>query len=171
MPLDPSLPQLRFGGKYLLPQRDSYQYTTSAGTRRTDTPGGPMFVQQDHLGGPFITSVTYFIDSPQMYAFFSNFYQRQTLQGSIPFQAALILQDAEIYEDYVCRFKDEPQFQWTGFRGTVTFTIEVERRASDFEYDDTLFWFLQEYGDDAWPVLNELYILTNPTMDTWIPDV
>ncbi|WGH28538.1 hypothetical protein 13VV501A_gene0042 [Vibrio phage 13VV501A] len=172
MPLDPLLPQLVYAGAYLRPERNSYQFTNPDGARRTTTPGGPMRIETDHLGGPFSVTVQYFADSPEMVRFFQMFWLRQTFEGSIPFQCALALESPDVAEDYVVRLTRAPQWNgFTGFQGRVACTYQVEQRAADYEYDDTLLWFLQEYGSDAWHVLNELYILTNPTMDKWIPDV
>lgn len=171
MALDPDLPQLIYGGNYERPERESYTFTNPDGSRRTETEGGPMLLQQDHLGGPFTVSVEYVADTPMRVAFFQNFYLRQTLEGSIPFQCALALETAEVYTDYVCRFTGAPTWNnMTGIHGRISYSLEVERREPDYEYDDTIFWLYQEYGDDAWFVLNELYILTNPTMNQWIPD-
>lgn len=167
---DPDLPQLIFGGEYLRPERNSYRFTNPDGSRRTDVEGGPMLIQTDHLGGPFRVSVEYYCDSAAMASWFQIFWLSTTLEGSIPFQAALALNDSNVYEDYVCRLVGPPQWnRFTGFDGRVSCTLEVEQRLESFEYLDTIAALLAEYGDDTGVVFNELFILTNPTMDESIP--
>lgn len=170
MATDPNLPQLVYGGKYLLPERDSYSFSNPDGSRRTDITGGPMRIDTDHLGGPFVVNVQYFADSQAMVWFFQKFWLNQTFEGSIPFQCALALESPDIAEDYTVRLKSAPQWNgFTGFNGRVSLTYEVEQKLIDYEYDDTLLWILAEYGDDAADTFNQLDILTNDTMDTWIP--
>lgn len=170
MATDPDLPQLVYGSKYLRPERDSYQFTNPDGSRRTNIAGGPMRIETDHLGGPFIVTVEYYADTQAMVRWFQLFWLRTTFEGSIPFQCALALQSPEVFEDYVCRLTGAPQWNgFTGFNGRVSCTFEVEPNATDFELDDTLYWLYAEYGDDAAPTLDELAELTNPVMDLWIP--
>lgn len=170
MAFDPDLPQLLYGGTYLRPERDSYSYTNPDGSRRTDVPGGPMRIETDHLGGPFRVNVQYMADSQAKVQWFQLFWLRQTFEGSVPFQCALALESAEIFEDYVVRLVSAPVWnQQTGFLGRVSCTYEVEQKVQDFEFIDTLFGLYQEYGDDLAPALNELEELTNPVMDLWIP--
>lgn len=170
MAYDPELPQLMYGGEYLRPDRNSYQFENPDGARRTPTQGGPMRIDTDHLGGPFVVSVSYFADTPMKVKFFQLFWLRATFGGSIPFQCSLALESAEVFSDYVVRLKEAPKWNgFTGYQGRVTCVYEVEQRATDYEYDDTLFLLYAEYGDDLPEVLNELAELTNPIMDKWIP--
>lgn len=170
MALDPDLPQLVYGGKYLRPERDSYSFTNPDGSRRTSIAGGPMRIDTDHLGGPFQVTVNYYADTQMMVKWFQLLWLRTTFEGSIPFQCALALESPEVFEDYVVRLTGAPKWNgFTGFNGRVALTYEVEQRVADFELDDTLYWLYAEYGDDAAATLNELEILTNPVMDKWIP--
>lgn len=170
MAIDPDLPQLVYGGEYVRPERDSYQFSNPDGARRTDIEGGPMRIDTDHLGGPFTVSVAYYADTMSRVKWFQLFWLRTTFEGSIPFQCALALESPEVFEDYVVRLKGAPQWNgFTGFNGRVTCSFEVEQQIVDFELEDTLYWLYAEYGDDAAVTLNELEILTNPVMDKWIP--
>lgn len=170
MATDPNLPQLYFGGKYLRPERNSYSFTNPDGSRRTDVPGGPMRIDTDHLGGPFTVTVRYYADSPAMIKWFQLFWLRTTFEGSIPFQCALALESAEVFEDYTVRLKGAPQWNgMTGFNGRVSCSYEVEQKLIDYETEDTLYWILSEYGDEAAATFQELENLTNPVMDLWIP--
>ena len=56
----------------------------------------------------------------------------------------------------------------TGFNGRVSYSYEVEQKLIEYETEDSLYWILSEYGDDAGATLNELEILTNPAMALWI---
>lgn len=170
MALDPELPQLVYGGEYVRPERDSYQFSNPDGSRRTDVPGGPMRIDTDHLGGPFLVNVSYYADTMSRVKWFQLFWLRTTFEGSLPFQCALALESPEIFEDYTVRLVSAPQWNgFTGFNGRVTCSFEVEQKIVDFELEDTLYFLYAEYGDDADITLNELEILTNPVMDKWIP--
>lgn len=171
MATDANLPQLRYGDEYLRPERDSYTFTNPDGSRRTSTSGGPMFIETDHLGGPFTVSVVYSANTQAKVRFFQMFYLRQTLEGSIPFQCALALESSEIFEDYVVRFTEAPVWNtMTGYYGKVSCSFEVEQRVvDDYELEDNYFDLMQEYGDDLSPFLNYLEYFANTVMDQSIP--
>ena len=170
MAYDPDLPQLKYGDDYILPDRNSYQFENPNGARRTNIPGGPMRIDTDHMGGPFRVTVSYFADTPLRVKFFQLFWLRATFEGSIPFQCGLALESGEIFTDYIVRLLEAPKWNgFTGYTGRVSCSFEVEQRVVDYEYEDTLYWLYEAYGDDAPLVLEELENLTNPVMDQWIP--
>jgi len=112
---------LQYGGKPVLPERNSYQMTLPNGVVSSSFGGGLSKQQVQFQSAPYQVSCTYVGLDGGKAAWLANFFNRN--QG-LPFVATLLLDDGSI-DQYVVQRMDNTPVPLTGFNGSFTVTYEV----------------------------------------------
>lgn len=137
------LDEFIYGGRPILPEKDSYSESILGGVVASDSAGGSVKQQLQYVGGAATRKVTYILLSGFKSDYVSKFLTKNRGQKFI----AYLLGDSGI-EPFVVQYLDEnPSVSKTGFNGSVSLTLQVEP-ANDRCYDEWLLWNLACYGDE-----------------------
>lgn len=133
-----------YGGKPLLPDRDSYQLTAPNGVVQSNIAGGLTKLGLQYFNSPAMVSVTYALESLSKIAFVKSFLRNN--QGG-KFITHLAVDNGAV-EPYVVQYLGSPNIQETGFNGFLRLNLEVQP-SFDPCYDKFLNDYLACLGDGA----------------------
>ena len=138
------LDTLLYGGKYMLPEANSYTMTTPWGVVSSDVSGGFVRQQLQFFNSPAQVQVVYRCVTKTRVDFLKSFIR---LHEGMPFIAALAV-DTDTVEPYVVDIVGAPTWQENGFSGTCTLTYQVQP-TPNADYDEFLQWTGAAFGDDT----------------------
>lgn len=150
----------------LIPDSSSYSATPGNGVVRSTTSGGPSRTRLDVLGAPAAVHVKWLL-GPEGYEYIMAFFRTAVMQGSLPFLVDLLL-DSSAVSEYEAKFIPGTLglVEQSGLLYVVEADLEVMPMEEDADYDDTLVWVYEAYGDDAANFFTELEILVNESFTT-----
>ena len=137
------LDTLLYGGKYMLPEANSYTMTTPWGVVSSDVSGGFVRQQLQFFNSPAQVQVVYRCVTKARVDFLKSFIR---LHEGLSFIAALAV-DTDTVEPYVVDIVGAPTWQENGFSGTCTLTYQVQP-TPNADYDEFLQWTGATLGDD-----------------------
>lgn len=117
------IPDLRYGGEMVLPQRDSYSYTPPYGANRSDIAGTLSRLNRATFGGPAEVSCTVQLNSLAKLQWWDDFYNYTIAEGSKRFNMQLFVNG--IIQSHVCQIVAVPKVTTSGFFGTVELSLQA----------------------------------------------
>lgn len=120
---DEDLAELKYGGSYVLPDRDSYVFNEPYGVRSSSVAGTLNRISRGIIGGPFSLTVTIQLNSPSMLVWWDDFYNFTITEGSKRFKMMLLLNG--IIQEHVVQITAVPQVSTPGWKGTVQLKLQA----------------------------------------------
>lgn len=117
------LPELRYGGEMLRPERDSYSYTPPWGITKSNIEGTLSRLNRRSFGGPAMVSCTLILNNPSKLQFWDDFYNITIAEGSKRFVMELFVNG--IIQPHVVQIVGTPQINTIGWHGTVNLNLEA----------------------------------------------
>lgn len=147
------LPHLRYAGKMLLPERDSYSYTPPRGVVQSNIGGQLSRLGRANIGGPAMVSCTLFLNDPAMLQWWDAFYNYSIAEGSKRFQMRLFV--SGFIRDHVVQLIDTPQVTTAGWYGTVQLSLEAVP-INDRCFNQSVLYFYECYGSSTSCMVNDI---------------
>ncbi len=149
---------------------DQYQVMLPDEILSVQVQNGPSWRRRDFFGAPAMVSVQFVLTALQ-YAYLMAFWRLTLVNGTLPFLIDLII-DSPTMTEHQARIT-KGSFRLTGRRGDAHFVscnLEVKPNAADTDYDDTLLWLYQEYGDQLPFLLEDFAYIANVLLPaSWGP--
>jgi len=117
------LPALRYGGRMVRPERDSYSYTPSYGVISARVAGSLSRLGRASYGDPANVSCTYILNNQSMHVWWDDFFNFTISQGSKRFTAELLVNG--VIKTHVCQISGVPRLTTNGWFGKVEVSLEV----------------------------------------------
>lgn len=117
------IPDLRYGGEMIRPQRDNYNYTPPYGIVKSNIEGTLSRLGRSSFGGPAQVSCTIQLNTPSKLQWWDDFYNYTIAEGSKRFNMELFVNG--IIQTHVCQIVSTPKINTTGWFGTVDLTLEA----------------------------------------------
>jgi len=147
-----------YGGKPILPEKESYSVKLQDGVVSSDFAAGMSKQQIQFLNAPYYVSVTYVgLDGFKM-AYMENFLNNNRGQK---FVATLLIGGTEL-EQFVVQQVSAPNIKRTGFNGSLSITLEVEPAI-----DQCFMEFIMEYGKCIGSDTAGIFCATNEGVKIW----
>lgn len=138
------IPEFKYGGEMLRPERDSYSYTPPWGVNKSNIAGTLSRLNRANFGSPATVTCSVILNNPSMLQFWDDFYEFTLAQGSKRFKMELFVNG--VIQAHVCQIVAVPKVKTIGWHGTVSLTLEavpiVDRCASAIRQE-----MMQCYGD------------------------
>lgn len=119
--------KLCFGGKPLLPDRDSYQVGIAYGAVATDIGSGPVRVRAQYRNNSVNTTVTYTFNACEL-QWFMDVYYVALKEGQLPVEVRLDLNGSDLVDEtwYVATIIGAPSAPvWTGIYAKISVTYNA----------------------------------------------
>lgn len=117
------LPELRYGGEMVRPERDSYAYTPPWGVTKSNIEGTLSRLNRRSFGGPANVSCVVQLNSPAKLQWWDDFYNYTIAEGSQRFAMELFVNG--IIQIHVVQIVGTPKVTTIGWHGTVELTLEA----------------------------------------------
>ena len=153
------LDHLKYDGKYILPQRDSYKLTgQSFETVSMNSGLSRQFVQFQNTA--FNVKLNYKAMDAESAFFLANFFN--TNRGR-PFVASLTL-DGKTIDEFVVNRVDNQSFSVTGINGDFPVTLEVEPSVDQCFIE----WAIESYQCQSAKKWGHVFCNTKQALENWI---
>lgn len=154
------LDRLHYGGKPVLPERDSYTVKLRGGVVASDVAGGLSRQLLQFTNAPYQVSVNYKGLDQAKASWLANFFD---LRRGERFIATLLIGGTELEEFVVQQVGGPSSWKTTGFNGSLTVTLQVEPAV------DTCFI---EWADEAYQCVTpeewcEIFNYTKQGIEVW----
>lgn len=163
------LPELRYGGEMVRPERDSYSYNQPWGVTTSNIPGTLSRLNRSTFGGPANVSCVVQLNNPSKLQWWDDFYNFTIAEGSQRFAMELFVNG--IIQVHVVQIVGRPKVTTIGWHGTVELTLEAvpifDRCAAESRQI-----MMPCYGDKTAAVVADIIVtgqLLNFGTD-WIPE-
>lgn len=147
------LPELRYGGEMVRPERDSYSYTPPWGVTKSNIEGTLSRLNRRSFGGPANVSCTVQLNNPSKLQWWDDFYNYTIAEGSQRFAMELFVNG--IIQVHVVQIVGTPKVTTIGWFGTVELTLEavpiIDRCAAQIRQI-----MMPCYGDKTSLVVNQI---------------
>lgn len=117
------LPELRYGGEMVRPERDSYSYTPPWGVTKSDIAGTLSRLGRSSFGGPAVVSCTLELGNPSRLQWWDDFYNYTIAEGSKRFLMELYVNG--YIQSHVVQIVSTPKITTIGWRGQVDLNLEA----------------------------------------------
>lgn len=141
------LVELKYGGQYVLPDRDSYQFNEPYGVRSSNVAGTLDRITRGIIGGPFELTVVIQLKNPAMLIWWDEFYNYSIIEGSKRFKMMLLLNG--IIQEHVVQLTSKPLVTTPGWKGSVQLKLQAVPVPSDRCTAISRQIFQQCYGDES----------------------
>lgn len=143
---------------------DQAGYTTADAddaVLRAKVSAGPARQRLDMLGAPSMVGVGFSLNRNQ-FQYWRSFFRTTIAEGSLPFLIDLILDQPDPVEHEARIIPGSVRLSaLSGLRYSVAVTMEVKPVGQDSDFDATLVWLYEAYGDDISLTLAALAALVN----------
>ncbi|AUR97518.1 hypothetical protein NVP1240O_18 [Vibrio phage 1.240.O._10N.261.52.F8] len=147
-----------YGGKPILPEKESYTVKLQNGLQVSDVSAGMSKQQIQFLNAPYYVNVTYVgLDSFKM-AYIENFLNNNRGQK---FVTTLLIGGTEL-DQFVVQQMDVANIKRTGFNGSLSITLEVEPAI-----DQCFMQFIMDYGQCMGSDTAGVFCYTNEGVKVW----
>ncbi|AXH72114.1 MAG: hypothetical protein [Siphoviridae sp. ctdc_1] len=117
------LPELRYGGEMVRPERDSYSYTPPWGVTKSNIAGTLSRLGRSSYGGPAMVSCAVLLGNPARLQWWDDFYNYTIAEGSKRFLMELFVNG--IIQPHVVQIVATPKVNTIGWHGGVDLTLEA----------------------------------------------
>lgn len=117
------LPELRYGGEMVRPERDSYSYNLPWGVNASNIPGTLSRLNRATFGGPANVACVVQLNSPAKLQWWDDFYNYTIAEGSQRFAMELFVNG--IIQVHVVQIVGRPKVTTIGWHGTVELALEA----------------------------------------------
>lgn len=117
------LPELRYGGEMVRPERDSYSYNQPWGVTTSNIPGTLSRLNRSTFGGPANVACVVQLNNPAKLQWWDDFYNFTIAEGSQRFTMELFVNG--IIQVHVVQIVGRPKVTTIGWHGTVELTLEA----------------------------------------------
>lgn len=117
------LPELRYGGEMVRPERDSYSYNPPWGVNASNIPGTLSRLNRATFGGPANVACVVQLNNPAKLQWWDDFYNYTIAEGSQRFAMELFVNG--IIQVHVVQIVGRPKVTTIGWHGTVELTLEA----------------------------------------------
>lgn len=117
------LPELRYGGEMVRPERDSYSYNPPWGVNVSNIPGTLSRLNRATFGGPANVACVVQLNSPAKLQWWDDFYNYTIAEGSQRFTMELFVNG--IIKIHVVQIVGRPKVTTIGWHGTVELALEA----------------------------------------------
>ena len=154
------LSRLTYGGKPVLPERDSYQVKLRGGVVASDIAGGLQKQLLQFTNAPYQVSVNYKGLDQAKATWLSNFFDQRRGERFI---ATLLIGGTEL-EEFVVQVVSQPTWKTTGFNGSISVTLQVEP-AVDTCFIEWADWAYQCTLPQDWA---DIFCYTKQGVEGWL---
>lgn len=117
------LPELRYGGEMVRPERDSYSYSQPWGVTKSNIAGTLSRLGRSSFGGPAMVTCTVELGNPARLQWWDDFYNYTIAEGSKRFLMEIFVNG--VIQLHVVQIVSTPKVTTIGWRGTVDLNLEA----------------------------------------------
>lgn len=117
------LPELRYGGEMVRPERDSYSFSEPWGVTKSNIAGTLSRLGRSSFGGPVNLSCTVLLSNPAKLQWWDDFYNYSIAEGSKRFVMELLING--VIQSHVVQIVSAPKVNTIGWHGSVDLTLEA----------------------------------------------
>ena len=154
-----NLDRFQYGGKPVLPERNSYSVKLRGGVVSSDISGGLSRQQVQFTNSPYQVSVNYVCLDQAKASWIANFID---IRRGKKFIATLLVGGVNL-DEFVVQVIGQPSFKTTGINGSVSLTLQVEP-AVDRCFIDWSDWAYQCTKPKDWC---DVFKYTNDAVFVW----
>lgn len=117
------LPDFKYGGEFLRPERDSYSFANPWGITSSSQAGTLNRLGRSVFGGPFEVQCSVMFNSPAKLVWWDDFYNYTIAEGSKRFNMELLVNG--IIQTHVVQLMARPNLTTNGWSGTLNLSLQA----------------------------------------------
>lgn len=117
------LPDFKFGGEFLRPERDSYSFNNPWGVTSSSQAGTLNRMERSVFGGPFELSCSVMFNTRAKLVWWDDFYNYTIAEGSKRFNMEILVNG--IIQVHVVQLLSRPTLTTNGWSGTLNLSLQA----------------------------------------------